>query len=164
MIVAEINEQMPRTHGNTLVPFTRASTFIATNRPLHAHDPAEPSAVENEIGGHVAALVKNGATLQSRHSTASKVARGGAVIALPATAAKGSLSRIVPALKPGAGVVTTRGHVHRVATEYGAVNLFGRSLRERAEFLISIAHPDMRADLARAYREVRHVDLEAAQA
>jgi len=48
----------------------------------------------------------------------------------------------VPALKPGAGVVTTRGHVHWVATEYGAVNLFGKSLRERAEALISIAHPE----------------------
>ena len=71
------------------------------------------------------------------------------------------MSRIVPALKPGAGVVTTRGHVHWIATEYGAVNLFGRNLRERAELLISIAHPDMRAELTRAYREVRHVDLGA---
>jgi 4-hydroxybutyrate CoA-transferase len=83
------------------------------------------------------------------------------VIALPATASGGMLSRIVPALKPGAGVVTTRGHVHWIATEFGAVNLFGRSLRERAELLISIAHPDMRAELARAYREARHVDLGA---
>jgi acyl-CoA hydrolase len=88
------------------------------------------------------------------------LSRGGVpVIALPATAAGGTLSRIVPALKPGAGVVTTRGHVHWVATEYGAVNLFGRSLRERAERLISIAHPDMRAELTSAYLATRHVDL-----
>ena len=47
------------------------------------------------------------------------------IIALPSTASRGTVSRIVPSLKPGAGVVTTRGHVHWVVTEYGAVNLFG---------------------------------------
>jgi acyl-CoA hydrolase len=62
-------------------------------------------------------------------------------------------------LKPGAGVVTTRGHVHWIVTEYGAVNLFGRCLRERAEALISIAHPDFRAELRREYAQVRHVVL-----
>ena len=70
-------------------------------------------------------------------------------------------SRIVPSLKPGAGVVTTRGHVHWVVTEHGAVNLFGRSLRERAELLIGIAHPDVRGDLRRALAETRHIDLGA---
>ncbi len=62
------------------------------------------------------------------------------IIALPSTVANGGLSRIVPSIKPGAGVVTTRGHVHWVITEYGAVNLWGKSLRERAAALISIAH------------------------
>jgi acyl-CoA hydrolase len=81
------------------------------------------------------------------------------VIALPSTAAGGRVSRIVPALEPGAGVVTTRGHVHWIATEYGTVNLFGCTLRERAERLISIAHPDMRGELTRAYCDTRHVDL-----
>jgi acyl-CoA hydrolase len=66
------------------------------------------------------------------------------------------VSRIVPAIKPGAGVVTTRGHVHWVVTEYGAVNLFGRTLRQRAASLISIAHPDVRGDLRRAAAETRH--------
>ena len=69
------------------------------------------------------------------------------------------MSRIVLSLKPGAGVVTTRGDVHWVATEYGAVNLFGMDLRQRAEALIGIAHPDVRGELARGYREVRHVTL-----
>ena len=71
------------------------------------------------------------------------------VIALPSTAAGGKFSRIVSTLKPGSGVVTTRGHVHWIVTEYGAVDLWGRSLRERAEMLISIAHPDARAELRR---------------
>ena len=62
---------------------------------------------------------------------------------------------------PGAGVVTTRGHVHWVVTEYGAVNLFGRSLRERAAALISIAHPDVRGELQREFAVTRHVVLGA---
>ena len=63
-VVAEINEQMPRTHGNTIVPLDRVSAFVATNRALAAHDPAEPSPVEDQIGDHVARLVPDGATLQ----------------------------------------------------------------------------------------------------
>lgn len=80
---------------------------------------------------------------------------GRPVIALPATAKKGELSRIVPSLKPGAGVVTSRGDVHWVVTEHGAVNLFGKNLRERAEALISIAQPEFRDDLERAARQRR---------
>lgn len=82
---------------------------------------------------------------------------GKPIIALPSTAAKGTMSRIVSALKPGAGVVTTRGHVHWVVTEYGAVNLHGASIRERGEMLISIAHPDFRAELRRELADIRHV-------
>lgn len=78
---------------------------------------------------------------------------GRPVIALPATAQGGRTSRIVPMLKPGAGVVTSRADVHWVVTEYGAVNLFGKNLRERAEALIRIAHPDHRAELEYAARE-----------
>jgi acyl-CoA hydrolase len=80
---------------------------------------------------------------------------GKPIIALPSTAAGGKVSRLVAQLNPGAGVVTTRGHVHWVVTEYGAVNLHGKSLRERATALISIAHPDFRADLERDLRQVR---------
>jgi len=78
---------------------------------------------------------------------AARSAGGKPIIALPSTAAKGTVSRIAPVLDEGAGVVTTRGHVHWVVTEFGAVNLHGRSLRERAELLISVAHPDFRAEL-----------------
>jgi acyl-CoA hydrolase len=69
---------------------------------------------------------------------------GRAIIALPSTAAGGTVSRIVPKLGSGAGVVTTRAHVRTVVTEWGIAELFGRSLRERAEALIAIAHPDHR--------------------
>ena len=82
--------------------------------------------------------------------------RGGKpIIALPSTARAGAVSRITAELTPGAGVVTTRGHVHWVVTEYGAVNLHGMSLRARAEALISIAHPDFRAELTRDVAGIR---------
>jgi acyl-CoA hydrolase len=71
----------------------------------------------------------------------------------------GKVSRIVSSLAPGAGVVTTRGHVHWVITEYGAVNLHGMSLRERGEALISIAHPDFQADLRRELAETRNIHI-----
>lgn len=75
---------------------------------------------------------------------------GKPIIALPSVTSKGA-SRIVPFLKEGAGVVTTRGHVHWVVTEFGIVNLFGQSLKQRAKALIGIAHPDHRAMLEEAY-------------
>lgn len=73
---------------------------------------------------------------------------GKPIIALPSITSKG-ISRIVPFLKEGAGVVTTRGHVHWVVTEYGKVNLFGKSLKQRAKALIDLAHPDHRENLER---------------
>ncbi len=74
---------------------------------------------------------------------------GKPIIALPSVTGKG-VSRIAPMLKPGAGVVTTRGHVHYVVTEYGVVNLYGKNLEQRAKLLTSIAHPDHREELERA--------------
>ncbi|HTN05807.1 acetyl-CoA hydrolase/transferase family protein [Agriterribacter sp.] len=76
---------------------------------------------------------------------------GKPIIALPSVTSKG-LSRIVPFLKEGAGVVTTRGHVHWVVTEFGIVDLFGKNLKQRAKALISIAHPDHREALEKAFR------------
>jgi acyl-CoA hydrolase/GNAT superfamily N-acetyltransferase len=69
---------------------------------------------------------------------------GKPIIALPSTAENGTISRIVPHLKQGAGVVTSRGDVHYVVTEYGAAYLHGKSIRERAMALIEIAHPKFR--------------------
>jgi acyl-CoA hydrolase len=77
---------------------------------------------------------------------------GRAIIALPSTAARGSASRIVPSLREGAGVVTTRAHVRTVVTEWGVADLFGASLAERARALIAIAHPDFREELTQAAR------------
>ncbi len=280
VIIAEINEQMPRTHGNNVLPFDQIDAFVATDRPLVEHRPAPETAVEARIGELVAGLVEDGSTLQmgiggipdavlarlhgkhdlgihtemfsdgvvdlveagvitNRLKTVSpgrivtsfingtrrlfdfvhdnplvafhpcdwtndtsvirrnpKVVainsaiqidltgqvcadsighriysgiggqmdfiRGAAlspggrpIIALPSTAASGRVSRITFQLSAGAGVVTTRGHVHWVVTEYGAVNLHGRTLRERAAALISIAHPDFRAELERDCRTLR---------
>lgn len=276
-VIAEINERMPRTLGNTAIPFERIDAFCHTDRALPGHPPAAESAVEARIGEIVAGLVEHRATLQmgigaipdavlsrlhdkkdlgihtemfsdrvvdliesgavtnkykqvhpgrvvtsfingsrrlydfvhdnplvefhpcDRTNDTALIARnpkvtainsaiqvdltgqvcadsigsriysgiggqmdfirgaarsrgGKPIIALPSTAAGGTVSRIVPQLAPGAGVVTTRGHVHWVVTEYGAVNLHALSLRERAEALVSIAHPDFRAELLRDAR------------
>ena len=72
---------------------------------------------------------------------------GKPIIALPSTAKQGKISRIVPVLDPGAGVVTSRGLVRYIVTEYGVAYLHGKSIRERAKALIDIAHPDFRAEL-----------------
>ncbi|MHC1726576.1 MAG: acetyl-CoA hydrolase/transferase family protein [Syntrophobacteraceae bacterium] len=281
IIIAEINEQMPRTHGNTAVHIDRISAFIHTDRPLIEHHGSDESVVEARIGEIIADLIEDGSTLQmgignipdavltrlhNKHDLgvhtemfsdrivdlvkagvvtnrlkkihpnrittsfvngskrlfdfvhenpmvefhpcdrtndtalirqndkmvainsaleiditgqvcADSLGRriysgiggqmdfihgaalsrdGKPIIAIPSTAARGKVSKIVPELKPGAGVVTTRGHVHWVVTEFGAVNLHGKTLRERAEALISIAHPDFRSELKKTINETRH--------
>jgi len=84
--------------------------------------------------------------------------RGGRpIIAIRSTARNGSVSRIVPVLSEGAGVVTTRGDVHYVVTEFGVASLHGRTVRERALALIGIAHPDFRGELLAAAKERRFV-------
>ncbi|MGK5087497.1 acetyl-CoA hydrolase/transferase C-terminal domain-containing protein [Bdellovibrionota bacterium FG-2] len=280
-VIAEINDQMPRTHGNSFIHVDRVHAFIHTNRPLNASEVTLETPAEGQIGECIARLVEDGSCLQvgiggipnavlkrlknkndlgvhtemfsdnivdlvdsgvitnrfkrvhpGRLTTSfvvgSKVVfdfvhdnpnvefhpcdrtndtalirkndkmvainsaieidltgqvcadsmghrifsgiggqmdfiRGAAlskggkpIIALPSTASSGKLSRIVLALKPGAGVVTTRGHVHWVVTEYGAVNLHGLGLRERGEALISISHPDFRLELKKALNDIRH--------
>ena len=80
---------------------------------------------------------------------ASRSEGGKAILAMPSTTNKG-ISKIAPELTLGAGVVTTRSHVHWFVTEYGAVNLYGRSLQERARLIISVAHPDHQETLDRA--------------
>ncbi|HEU4332939.1 MAG TPA: acetyl-CoA hydrolase/transferase C-terminal domain-containing protein, partial [Candidatus Eisenbacteria bacterium] len=86
---------------------------------------------------------------------ASRSRDGKAVIALMSTAKGGEISRIVPYLDEGAGVVTSRADVHHIATEYGVADLHGRSLRERARALIAIAHPRFRDELEEGARKRR---------
>lgn len=82
---------------------------------------------------------------------------GKPVIALPSITKDGKVSRIVPQLNPGAGVVTSRGDVHYVITEYGIAHLFGKTLKERARELIKIAHPKFRDELTKYAKETRHI-------
>ncbi len=285
VLIAEINDRMPRTHGNTVLPLRRVSAFIRTDRQLAQLAPAPETEVEARIGDLVAGLVEDGSTLQlgiggipdaalarlrgkrelgihtemfsdrvvdlveagavtnrlksvhpgrivtsfvagtdrlydfvndnplvefhpcDRTNDTSLIRRnpkvcainsalqidltgqvcadsighriysgiggqmdfirgaalshgGKPILALASTASGGTISRIVPELLPGAGVVTTRGHVHWVLTEYGVVNLHGKSLRERGEALISIAHPDFRVELRRDLARIRHYSFD----
>jgi 4-hydroxybutyrate CoA-transferase len=281
VLIAEINEQMPRTHGDSLLPLSRLTSYIRTNRPMHVTEAELETEVEARIGEHIAALVDDCSCLQlgiggipnavlSRlkhkqdlgihtemfsdmlvelvecgavtnrfksvyghriitsfvigsaklfdfvndnamvefhpcdHTNDTSLIRkldklvainsalqvdlsgqvcadslghriysgiggqvdfmrgaafskgGKPIIALPATAKGGTISRIVPELSPGAGVVTTRGHVHWVVTEHGAVNLHGLTLRQRGEALISIAAPAFRGELRNELKRLRH--------
>ncbi len=284
VVLAEINEQMPRTVGHTVVSLERVAAFTLTNRPLVESPCAPAGDVEARIGELIAELVEDGSTLQlgigaipdavlarlgnkhdlgihtemfsdgvidlvesgvitnrfkqvhqgrivtsfvsgtrrlydfvddnrlvefhpcDRTNDASIIRQnpkvvainsalevdltgqvcadsighriysgiggqmdfihgaalsegGRPIIALPSTAQGARVSRITPTLKPGAGVVTTRGHVHWVVTEHGAVDLFGLTLRQRAEALVSIAHPDFRGELRQQLVELRHYPL-----
>src|SRR6516165_7504241 len=76
-----------------------------------------------------------------------RVEPGEPIIALPSTAKNGTISRITPMLSPGAGVVTSRGLIRYVVTEYGVAYLHGKSIRQRAKALIGIAHPQYRDEL-----------------
>lgn len=112
------------------------------------------SAIEVDITGQVCAdsigeRIYSGVGGQMDFIRGASLSEGGKpIIALPSTTSKGD-SRIVAALHPGAGVVTTRAHVHWVVTEYGATNLNGKSLHQRAAALIAIAHPSHREALER---------------
>jgi acyl-CoA hydrolase len=113
------------------------------------------SAVEIDLTGQVCAdsigtKMYSGVGGQMDFIRGASLSEGGKpIIALPSQTNKG-LSKIVPVLKEGAGVVTTRAHVHYIATEWGAVDLYGKNLLQRAKALISIAHPDHREALDRA--------------
>lgn len=274
-IIAQINPQMPRTHGDSLVHFSDFTAFVEYNSEIPLHLPAEQDPVTQQIGAHVASLIRDGDCLQmgigaipdaalaclgdrqhlgihtemfsdgvlpliasgvitnrnkKKHpgkivttfamgskalydfvddnpevvfldvaytndtavirqnpqvvsinsalqvdlsgqicadSLGTKIysgvggqmdfvrgaglSEGGrAIIALPSTAAGGTVSRISSLLSPGAGVVTTRAHAHYIVTEYGVANLRAKSLTERARALIDIAAPQFREQLARA--------------
>ncbi|HKJ48749.1 MAG TPA: acetyl-CoA hydrolase/transferase C-terminal domain-containing protein, partial [Christiangramia sp.] len=272
-VIAQINPNVPRTHGDGVVHISQLDAAIEVDIPIHAHVLGEPTDIEKQIGKHVAELVEDGATLQmgiggipnvvlsnlTNHKrlgihtemfsdgilplvekgvitgeekeiktgklvtcfavgspklydyvddnplvhfkeagytndtaiirknpkvtainsaieidltgqvcadTIGKIQYSGvggqmdfirgaalspggkAIIAMPSVT-KNGISKIVPYLKEGAGVTTTRAHVHYIATEYGVVDLFGKNLKQRAEALISISHPDHREELSR---------------
>jgi 4-hydroxybutyrate CoA-transferase len=91
---------------------------------------------------------------------ASRAKEGVPIIAMPSTNTMkdGSLvSKIVPTLKPGAGVVTSRNQVHYIVTEYGVADLYGKSVRQRVKALVNLAHPDFRADLEKQARELNWI-------
>ncbi len=117
------------------------------------------SAVEVDVTGQVCAdsigsKMYSGVGGQMDFIRGASLSEGGkAIIALPSVTKHG-ISRIVPTLKPGAGVVTTRAHVHYVVTEYGVANLYGRTIKERVKSLVEIAHPDHREEIDRAYFEL----------
>jgi acyl-CoA hydrolase len=116
------------------------------------------SAIEIDVTGQVVAdsigtRLYSGVGGQMDFIRGASLSPGGKpIIAMPSTTRTGA-SRIVSLIKPGAGVVTTRAHAHFVVTEFGAADLHGRSLRERARALIGIAHPDHRDALERSARE-----------
>lgn len=281
MVIAQINPNVPRTHGDGIIHIDRINLAIEVNEPIHTSKLSPPTEIELQIGKHVAGLIEDGATLQMgiggipnvvlsnlmnhkrlgihtemfsdgilpliekgvitgeekkvktgkivtcfavgtqklydfiddnpivhfkeaayTNDTAiirknpkvtainsaieidltgqvcadtigkfqysgvggqmdfirgASLSEGGkAIIAMPSVTNKG-ISKIVPYLKEGAGVTTTRAHVHYIATEYGIVNLYGKNLKQRAKELISIAYPDHREELERATYERWHV-------
>ncbi|AOS43372.1 Succinyl-CoA:coenzyme A transferase [Lacunisphaera limnophila] len=153
-------------HDNPLVHFypcdwTNDTSVIRKNPKVVAIN----SAIQIDLTGQVCAdsigdRIYSGIGGQMDFIRGAALSPGGKpIIALPSRAMGGQVSRIAPQLTPGAGVVTTRGHVHWVITEYGAVNLHGKTLRERGEALISIAHPDFRAELRHDLNVRRHFTL-----
>ena len=116
------------------------------------------SAIEVDITGQICAdsigtYQYSGIGGQMDFMRGAALSEGGKPIIALSSTTKSGISRIVPALKNGAGVVTTRGHVHYIATEYGIVNLYGKNMEQRARLLIGIAHPNHREALEQAHYE-----------
>lgn len=142
-------------NDNPLVHFKEAAytndTAIIRRNPKVT---AINSAIEIDLTGQICAdTIGNrqysGVGGQMDFIRGASLSQGGKpIFAMTAATAKG-ISKITPYLKQGAGVTTTRAHVHYVVTEYGVADLFGKNLRQRAKSLIEIAHPDFRAELER---------------
>ena len=117
------------------------------------------SAIEVDVTGQVCAdsigsKMYSGVGGQMDFIRGASLSEGGkAIIALPSITKRG-VSRIVPSLKLGAGVVTTRAHIHYVVTEYGVANLYGKTIKERVKALVNIAHPDHREAIDKSYFEM----------
>ncbi len=130
--------------------YTNDTAIIRQNPKVTAIN----SAIEIDLTGQICAdTIGNrqysGVGGQMDFIRGASLSKGGKpIFAMPSVTSKG-ISKITPYLKQGAGITTTRAHVHYVATEYGVVNLFGKNLKERAKALISIAHPMHRENLER---------------
>jgi acyl-CoA hydrolase len=136
--------------------YTNDPFIVAQNEKMVAIN----SAIEVDLTGQVCSdsigtRIYSGFGGQLDFIRGASYSKGGKpIIALSSTAKQDTVSRIVPMLKPGAGVVTTRGDVHYIVTEYGAADLHGKNLRERVHALIAIAHPKFREELERyAYHQ-----------
>lgn len=136
------------------IAYTNDTSVIRQNPKVTAIN----SAIEIDLTGQVCAdsigtFQYSGIGGQMDFMRGASLSEGGKpIIALPSVTSRNE-SRIVPYLKEGAGVVTTRGHIHWVVTEYGKVDLFGKSLKQRGRALIDIAHPDHRETLERSFFE-----------
>jgi acyl-CoA hydrolase len=145
-------ELRPVDYTNDTAVIRRFSRMMAINSALQIDLSGQVSAdsigaqLYSGVGGQMDFI--RGAALASE---------GRAIIALPATAARGTVSRIVPFLSQGAGVVTTRAHVRTIVTEYGIAELHGRTVGERARALISIADPRFRDELVAAARAAHYL-------
>jgi acyl-CoA hydrolase len=134
------------------ISYVNDTSIIRQNQKVTAIN----SAIEIDLTGQVCAdsigsYQYSGIGGQMDFIHGASLSEGGKpIIALPSQTSKG-ISRIAPFLKEGAGVVTTRGHIHWVVTEYGAIDLFGKNLKQRAKALIGLAHPNHRETLDRAY-------------
>jgi len=156
-------------HNNPIFEFhptcyTNDPFIIAQNERMVAIN----SAIEIDLTGQVCSD-SMGTTLYSGIGGQVDFIRGAArskgglpVIALPSTAKGGAISRIVPRLRLGAGVVTSRGDVHYVVTEYGVAYLHGKNIRQRAEALIQIAHPKYRDELTDFARKMNYLGRQPA--
>ncbi len=151
-------------HDNPLIELHRTEYIndpfvIAQNRRQVAIN----SAIEIDLTGQVCAdsigpKLYSGVGGQLDFVYGASRSEGGVpIIALPSTAKGDQISRIVPMLKQGAGVVTTRNHVHYVVTEYGVAELYGKTIRQRAQALIRTAHPKFREELTRAAKKLHYL-------
>lgn len=276
-VIAQVNPNMPRSHGDGLIHISKFDAFVESNEPIHEHPLPDPTADEDKIGDHIAGMIEDGSCLQmgigtipnavlsklfnhknlgvhtemfsdgvvplveagvinnslkKRHHgkvvsgfafgtrklydfiddnpqvamldiayvndvsvikknpkmvsinsaievdltgqvcadsigtkfysgvggqmdfiRGASLSEGGKpIIALPSITKK-NISKIVPTLKPGAGVVTTRAHVHYVVTEFGVADLYGKSVKQRIREMIKIAHPDHQEEIERQAHE-----------
>lgn len=149
-------------HNNPMIEFLRTEYVndpfvVSQNHRMVAVN----SAIEVDLTGQICAdsigtRLYSGVGGQLDFVYGASRSKGGVpIIALPSTAK--DFSRIVPTLKLGAGVVTTRNHIHYVVTEYGVANLYGKTIRERAQQLINVAHPDFREELTKEAQALHYI-------